>query len=58
MEHDFPNEVIDRLTESGMEEIEAVRLVTLLLEQEAYDFVMTDQMYSDNPFFPLTRFYS
>ena len=41
--HDYLNEVIDRLIDSGMEEYEAVALVTCLLEQEAKNFLlMTD----------------
>lgn len=59
MEHDYLIEVIDHLKETGMEELEAITLVSQLLEQEAYDFVMINNLYSDIPFFyPLTKFYS
>ena len=37
--HDSFNEIIDRLIESGMEEYDAIALVTRMLEEEARDFV-------------------
>lgn len=36
--HDAFNEIIDRLIESGMEEYDAIALVTQLLEQEARSY--------------------
>lgn len=42
---DVFNEVIDRLIQSGMEEYDAIALITQLLEEEAENFVFFDKMY-------------
>ena len=43
--HNAFNEVIDRLIESGMEEYDAIALVTQLLEQEARAFILFDDLF-------------
>jgi len=43
--HDAFNEIIDRLIESGMEEYDAIALITQLLEQEARDFIFLDDLF-------------
>ncbi len=44
--HDAFNEIIDRLIESGMEEYDAIALVTRMMEEEARDFVFWDDYYN------------
>ena len=44
--HDAFNEIIDRLIESGMEEYDAIALVTQMMEEEARDFVFWDDYYN------------
>ena len=44
--HDAFNEIIDRLIESGMEEYDAIALVTRMLEEDARNFVFWDDYYS------------
>ncbi len=43
--HDAFNEIIDRLIESGMEEYDAIALITQLLEQEARTFILFDDLF-------------
>ena len=43
--HDAFNEIIDRLIESGMEEYDAIALVTRMLEEDARNFVFWDDYY-------------
>ena len=42
------NEIIDRLIESGMEEYDAIALITQLLEQEARSFIELDNLFKIN----------
>ena len=44
--HDAFNEIIDRHIASGMEEYEAIALVTRMLEEDARNFVFWDDYYS------------
>ena len=44
--HDAFNEIIDRLIASGMEEYDAIALVTQMMEEEARDFLFWDDYYS------------
>ncbi|MBR2544622.1 MAG: hypothetical protein IKP88_04440 [Lachnospiraceae bacterium] len=44
--HDSFNEIIDRLIESGMEEYDAIALVTRMLEEDARNFVFWDDYYN------------
>jgi len=44
--HDAFNKIIDRLIESGMEEYDAIALVTRMMEEEARDFVFWDDYYN------------
>ena len=41
--HDAFNEIIDRLIASGMEEYDAIALVTMMMEEEAREFVFWDR---------------
>ena len=44
--HNAFNEIIDRLIASGMEEYDAIALVTRMLEEDARNFVFWDDYYS------------
>ena len=44
--HDAFNEIIDRLIESGMEEYDAIALVTMMMEEEAREVVFWDDYYN------------
>ena len=37
--HNYFNEIIDKLVESGMEELSAIALVTKMMEEEADEFI-------------------
>lgn len=43
--HDALHETIDRLVETGMDEYDAIALITQLLEQEAKEFIQFDDLY-------------
>ena len=43
--HDAFNETIDRLIAGGMDEYDAIALITQLLEQEAKSFIEIDTIY-------------
>ena len=45
------NEVIDRLVASGIDEYDAVALITQLLEQEAWAFVFFDDLFKLESYF-------
>ena len=45
--HNYFNEIIDKLVESGMEELEAIALVTKMMEEEAEDFVYWDEYFQE-----------
>ena len=44
--HDAFNETINRLVDSGMDEYDAIALITELLEQEARDFINFDDEFN------------
>ena len=45
--HDYLNEIIDRLIDSGMNELEAIELITLMLEEEAKEFIYWQDYFDD-----------
>ncbi len=49
--HDTFNETIDRLVASGMDEYDAIALITQLLEQEARTFILFDDLFMIESFF-------
>lgn len=49
--HDAFNEIIDRLVASGMDEYDAIALVTQLLEQEARTFILFDDLFKTKSYF-------
>ncbi len=49
--HDAFNEIIDRLVASGMDEYDAIALITQLLEQEARDFILFDDLLKVESYF-------
>ena len=49
--HDAFNEIIDKLIESGMEEYDAIALVTRMMEEEALDFVFFDDLFQIEAYF-------
>ena len=49
--HDAFNAIIDRLIESGMEEYDAIALITQLLEQEARAFILFDDLFKVESYF-------
>ena len=49
--HDAFNETIDKLIAGGMDEYDAIALITQLLEQEARDFIQIDDFFKTEPFF-------
>ena len=46
--HNAFNEIIDRLIASGMEEYDAIALVTRMMEEDARAFVFWDDYYSNH----------
>lgn len=49
--HDAFNETIDRLIAGGMNEYDAIALITQLLEQEARDFIFLDDLFKVESYF-------
>ena len=43
--HDAFNEIVDRLIAGGMDEYDAIALITQLLEQEARVFILFDDLF-------------
>lgn len=46
--HEAFNKLIDQLIESGMDEYEAIALVTQVMEEEAKDFVLFDYLFNSD----------
>ena len=49
--HDAFNETVDKLIAGGMDEYDAIALVTKLLEQEARTFVLFDDLFKAESYF-------
>ena len=49
--HDVFNEVLDRLIAGGMDEYDAIALITQLFEQEAKSFIEFDELYKGGSFY-------